>query len=85
MYKIIIDSCGELPQNLKEDSHFCNVALSLDIDGEIIMDDENFDQKSFLAKVKSCIAGPKSAHHRRALLKSSKRQSTFILLLCPEN
>lgn len=61
MYKIIIDSCGELPQNLKEDSHFCNVALSLDIDGEIIMDDENFDQKSFLAKVKSCIAGPKSA------------------------
>ena len=25
MYKIIIDSCGELTDSLKKDGHFCNV------------------------------------------------------------
>lgn len=33
MYKIIIDSCGELTDSLKKDEHFCNVALELDVDG----------------------------------------------------
>ena len=33
MYKIVIDSCGELPENLKLDSHFCNVPLELEVDG----------------------------------------------------
>ena len=29
MYKIIIDSCGEIPQNLKQDGRFVNVPLTL--------------------------------------------------------
>ena len=29
MYKIIIDSCGELTDSLKKDGHFCNVALEI--------------------------------------------------------
>lgn len=61
MYKIIIDSCGELPEKLKKDGHFSNVALSLEIDGETIVDDETFDQKDFLAKVAASPKGPKSA------------------------
>ena len=48
MYKIIIDSCGELTDSLKKDGHFCNVALELDVDGYRIRDDESFDQHDFL-------------------------------------
>ena len=36
MYKIIIDSCGELTDSLKKDGHFCNVALELDVDGYVL-------------------------------------------------
>ena len=51
MYKILIDSCGELPQELKEDGHFSNVALVLEVDGKQIVDDETFDQADFLKRV----------------------------------
>lgn len=61
MYKIIIDSCGELPEELKIDGHFCNVPLEIEVDGYHITDDETFDQKDFLQRVKNCIHSPKSA------------------------
>ena len=61
MYKIVIDSCGELPENLKSDSHFCNVPLELEVDGFHIRDDKTFDQLDFLKKVKESPTGPKSA------------------------
>lgn len=61
MYKIVIDSCGELSEKLKADGHFCNVALELDVDGYRIRDDETFNQLDFLRRVKESIAGPKSA------------------------
>ena len=61
MYKIVIDSCGELPENLKNDEHFTNVALELDVDGYRIRDDETFNQLDFLRRVKESIKGPKSA------------------------
>lgn len=61
MYKIVIDSCGELPEELKVDGHFCNVPLEIEVDGYHITDDETFDQKDFLQRVKNCIHSPKSA------------------------
>ena len=61
MYKIIIDSCGELPENLKKDEHFCNVLLELDVDGYLITDDDTFDQLDFLKRVKNSVKGPKSS------------------------
>ena len=61
MYKIIVDSCGELPKKLKNDSHFSTVALELEVDGQRIVDDESFDQKDFLRRVKESLKGPKSA------------------------
>ena len=61
MYKIIIDSCGELTDSLKKDGHFCNVALELDVDGYRIRDDESFDQHDFLRRVKESVKGPKSS------------------------
>ncbi|MCI7321809.1 MAG: DegV family protein [Lachnospiraceae bacterium] len=61
MYKIVIDSCGELPEELKEDRHFCNVPLELEVDGYRIVDDETFDQQDFLRKVKDSATSPKSS------------------------
>ncbi len=61
MYKVVIDSCGELPEELKNDGHFCNVALELEVDGFLIRDDETFNQLDFLRRVKQSIRGPKSA------------------------
>ena len=39
MYKIIIDSCGELTEELKADGHFQNVPLEMEVDGCRIVDD----------------------------------------------
>lgn len=60
-YKIVIDSCGELPEDLKADGHFCTVPLLLDVDGYQITDDETFNQRDFLQRVKACIHSPKSS------------------------
>ncbi|MDD7641033.1 MAG: DegV family protein [bacterium] len=60
-YKIVIDSCGELTDALKKDSHFENVALEIDVDDYHFMDDASFDQKDFLQKVKESPNCPKSS------------------------
>jgi DegV family protein with EDD domain len=61
MYKIVIDSCGELPQELKRDGHFSTVSLELEVDGYRIRDDESFNQLDFLRRVKESLKGPKSS------------------------
>lgn len=61
-YKIIVDSCCELPEELKKDSRFEIVPLTL-IVGEDYekLDDENFNQREFLDAVAACPVCPKSA------------------------
>ena len=61
MYKIIIDSCGELTEDMKKDGHFVNVPLTLEIDDKQIVDDESFDQASFIKAVAASPNAPKSA------------------------
>lgn len=61
MYKIVIDSCGELTEELKKDGHFLTVSLELEVDGCRIRDDEKFDQKDFLRRVRESVKGPKSS------------------------
>ncbi len=61
MYKIIIDSCGELSKEMQEDGHFENVPLTLQIGDTEIVDDKFFDQADFLKKVAESEEGPKSA------------------------
>ncbi len=60
-YKIVIDSCGELLDEWKNDEHFESVPLTLMVGAEQIIDDETFDQKDFLKKVADCPECPKSA------------------------
>lgn len=60
-YKIIVDSCGELPESRKKDGRFENVPLVLDIDGHLVVDDETFDQADFLRRVAASPNCPKSS------------------------
>lgn len=60
-YRIIIDSCGDLPLQMKEDPHIVSVPLTLRVGDVEIIDDETFDQKDFLEKVAACEECPKSA------------------------
>lgn len=60
-YKIIIDSCGEFIEKWKEDPRFESVPLTLNVGGETIIDDDSFDQISFIKKVAVCPECPKSA------------------------
>lgn len=61
-YKIVVDSCCELPEELKKDSRFEIVPLTL-IVGEHYekADDDSFDQAEFLKAVAQCPTCPKSA------------------------
>ena len=61
MYKIIIDSCGELTEDMKKDGHFVNVPLTLEVDDAQIIDDDSFDQASFIKAVAESPNAPKSA------------------------
>lgn len=60
-YKIIVDSCGELPEEYKNDSHFENVPLSIQVDDHQIIDDDTFDQADFLKRVAMSPNCPKSS------------------------
>lgn len=60
-YKIVIDSCGEFIESWKSDERFESVPLTLTVGDEHIIDDETFDQASFLKKVAECPECPKSA------------------------
>ena len=61
MYKIIIDSCGELTDSLKKDGHFAMWHSSLMLTDTESRDDESFDQHDFLRRVKESVKGPKSS------------------------
>ncbi len=60
-YKIVVDSCGELPERCKKDSHFESVPLVLDIDGHFVVDDDTFEQADFLKRVAESPNCPKSS------------------------
>lgn len=59
-YKIVVDSCCELPEQYKKDSRFQSIPLGLEVGDYQILDDENFNQKEFLQKVAACPTCPKS-------------------------
>ncbi len=60
-YKIIGDSCLDLTEAMKKDSHFQMIPLTLQVDDVQVIDDETFDQKEFLRLVKASPNCPKTA------------------------
>lgn len=60
-YKIVVDSCCDLTEELKADSHFQSIPLTLQVGDIQITDDETFNQKSYLKLVKESEECPKTA------------------------
>ena len=60
-YKIIVDSCGELTQKMKRKGIYSSAPLSMEVDGDRIVDDETFDQADFLKRVAASPECPKSS------------------------
>ena len=61
-YKIVVDSCCELPEELKHDPRYEIVPLTLIVgDSYERLDDDGFDQKEFLRAVAECPVRPRSA------------------------
>ncbi len=60
-YKIVLDSCGEIPREYQNDERFESVPLGLEVGDYCILDDETFDQAEFLKKVAEYPKCPKSS------------------------
>ena len=60
-YKIVVDSCCDLTEEWKADSHFQIIPLTLQVGDTTIPDDEDFDQARFLKLVRECPECPKTA------------------------
>ena len=60
-YKIIVDSCGELTDEMKASGLYETASLEIDVDIYHIIDDETFDQADFLKRVAACPTSPKSS------------------------
>lgn len=60
-YKIVVDSCCELPEEYRKDERFEIVPLGLEVGDYQIPDDESFDQAAFLKKVAASPQCPKSS------------------------
>lgn len=60
-FKVIVDSCGELTEEMKGSGNFETASLEIDVAGYHIVDDESFNQKEFLKIVSDCPQCPKSS------------------------
>ena len=60
-YKVIVDSCGELTEEMKASGNFETASLTMEVGGVRIMDDTSFDQADFLRRVAECPESPKSS------------------------
>ena len=60
-YKIIGDSCLDLTEEMKRDSRFQMIPLTLQLGSLHVLDDASFDQKAFLEKVKASPECPQTA------------------------
>lgn len=60
-YKIVVDSCSDLPGYLKGDSRIEVVPLALQVGDFYTMDDENFNQLDYIRRVAECETCAKTA------------------------
>ncbi len=82
--RIIADSCCEFPEELKKEVQCENVPLTLTVDDREVIDDDTFDQKSFLRLVANCKGVPRSACPSPELFKKAyecKEDWVFVVTL----
>ena len=60
-YRLICDSCTDLPPEVLQDPHITKVPLSIQVGAETVVDDESFRQKELLQKMRAWPDAPKTA------------------------
>lgn len=60
-YKIVADSCCEFPAEYDRNAGYERVALRLEVEDQIFIDDDTFDQAKFLKAVAASAQCPKSS------------------------
>ena len=60
-YKIVVDSCCDLPDNWDDGGKVVKVPLTLHLDGVDYIDDETFNQKAFIKAVSESESCPKTS------------------------
>ena len=60
-YRVVVDSCGELTQEMKDSGCFINVPLTIMLGDYHIVDDETFEQADFLKRVEEYPDCPKTS------------------------
>ena len=60
-FRVVIDSCGELPENLRGDDRMISVPLGLQVGDKFFTDDENLVQSELLAEIAAYEGCPKSS------------------------
>ncbi|MFV0465544.1 MAG: DegV family protein [Lachnospiraceae bacterium] len=61
MYKIVIDSCCDMTDKMRDSDIFDAVPLGIELGDYRLQDDENFNQLDFLKRVRLSPVGPKSS------------------------
>lgn len=83
-YKIIGDSCLDLTQEMRKDSHFQIVPLVLQVGDYHVVDDDTFDQAAFLKAVREHSECPKTACPSPEQFKKAyecEEENIFVLTL----
>ncbi len=60
-FRIVIDSCGEIPEHLLGDERIISIPLRLQVNEEFWEDDETFDQKLVLERIAAYEGCPKTS------------------------
>lgn len=60
-FKIVVDSCCDLPAQMRKDPCFAMVPLTIRSNGSIFVDDESFDQADLLWAMKQSEAAPSTS------------------------
>ena len=62
-YKIVVDSCCDLPPAMLKDPHFVKVPLTIRVGESTFVDDDTFDQGDLLWSMRHSEAAPSTACH----------------------
>ena len=60
-FKIVVDSCCDLPPALLHSPHFYKVPLTIQVGDSVFVDDDSFDQSSLLWHMKESEEAPKTS------------------------
>lgn len=83
-YKIIGDSCLDLTKEMRKDSCYSMIPLTLMVGERHFVDDETFDQKEFIKAVKEYPECPKSACPSPEMFKEAyccEEENVFVITL----